>query len=302
MTVDIALATYNGARYLKEQIESILAQDYQDWRLIVRDDASTDGTPTLLAAYEESCPGRIEVIKGDKKRLGIVGNFSAALTATSAPYVMCADQDDVWLPHKLSLTLAGMKELEALHGSDVPLLVHTDSEIVDSALQPVAESFAAFHKLKPEQSPLAKLLVQNTVQGCTMMVNRALLNLALPIPHVVRMYDMWMAQVAAGLGHIGYIEQATVQYRQHVANALGIRKKTLREKVGHIQNMMEGNVTQAILLQERIGERLKEHDQKLLKLFSKLPDYGFLKRRLILTQNAIMREPRWQNIPMLLFV
>jgi len=302
MTIEIVLATYNGEKYVAAQIDSILAQDYPEWKLLVRDDASTDRTPVILVEYEQKYPERIAVLKGEKKRLGIVGNFSALLTATTAPYVMCADQDDVWLPNKINLTLAGMRELETSHGKTTPLLVHTDSTIVNERLEVIAKSFALHHKLNPFFSPFSRLLVQNTVQGCTVMVNRALLGLALPIPPVARMYDMWLAQIAAGLGHMGYIEQSTVKYRQHSANAVGTRKKMLREKVGHIQNMMEGNVTQALLFFDRFEKQLSEENRKTVKTFSKLPDYGFFKRRFILLRYNILRQPGWENLPMLMFV
>lgn len=302
MTIDIVLATYNGAKFLDAQIESILAQDHQDWRLIIRDDASTDSTAAVIEKHEHTFPDRILVLRGEKKRLGIVGNFSALLEATTAPYVMFADQDDVWLPHKISLTLTGMKELEKQHGDKTPLLIHTDSSIVDEKLQPVADSFNAHNKLSAHLSPFPRLLVQNTAQGCTMMVNRALLALALPLPPRARMYDMWLAQVAAGLGQIGYIEQQTLKYRQHGANAVGARSKTLREKVGHIQNMMEANVLQGILLRDRYEDKLSEVNRQALQQFIKMPDYGFFRRRFVLVRYSILRQPGWENLPMLVFV
>ncbi len=302
MTVEIVLATYNGEAFLSEQIESILAQDYADLRLIIRDDGSTDGTCAIIEAYEHKYPERIRVLRGEKKRLGIVQNFSALLEATTAPYVMCADQDDVWASNKITITMLGMAELEKEWGGDVPLLVHTDSTITDMALAPTAKSFAQHHKLKPEHSPFARVLIQNTVQGCTMMVNRALLALALPIPVAVRMHDMWLALVASGLGHMGYIGQATLQYRQHGSNVVGVRKKTLRERVGHIQNMMESNVTQAVLFQDRFSKLLSDENRKLVAALVKMPDHGFVKRRLVLIHHHMMREPAWQNIAMLLFV
>lgn len=302
MTIEIVLATYNGEKYLAAQLESILTQDFTDWKLLIRDDASTDKTLAILTEYEQKYPDRIAVQKGEKKRLGIVGNFSALLTATTASYVMCCDQDDVWLPSKISLTFAGMQELEKAHGSTVPLLVHTDSIIVNEGLETIADSFNAHHKLAAFDSPFSRLLVQNTVQGCTIMVNRALLALALPIAPIARMYDMWLAQVAVGLGHIGYSEQATVQYRQHGKNAVGTRKKTLREKVGHIQTMMEYNVAQAVLFHERFEKQLSENNKRIVKAFSKMPDHGFFKRRFVLTRNNILRQPAWENVPMLMFL
>lgn len=304
MTIDIVLATYNGAAYLAQQLDSILAQDETDWRLLVRDDSSKDTTGAILSEYAQRYPDKILLIKNDGKRLGITENFNALLTAATAEYVMCADQDDVWLPQKVSLTLKGMKRMEQQFGADMPLLVHTDSIVVDEVLNELAKSRGGKLKLNPDNSPLSRLLVQNTVQGCTMMMNRPLLSQALPIPPSVRMYDMWIAQVAAALGQIGYIEQATVKYRQHRGNAVGAAggKKTLREKVGHIQHMMEANVTQAVLLLDRLGDRLNDENTALLKAFSKILDQGFIARRRILSDNKILREPAWQNIPLMLFV
>lgn len=296
MNVDIVLATYQGATYLREQIESILAQDYADWRLLIRDDASTDDTLAIVQAYAAAHPGRIEVLGGERKRLGLTGNFSALLSETTAPYVMCCDQDDVWLPHKISVTLGGMREMEKQCGAEVPLLVHTDAHIVDKALNLIAPSFVRHHQLNPEHNGLNRILVQNTVQGCAAMMNRPLLRYALPLPPVVRMHDMWLALVASGLGEIGYIDQPTLRYRQHATNAVGARKKTLRERAATIQNMMEGNITQAVLFLDRCGDALKPEDRALVKCFSTLPDKGFLRRRILLLRHGFLREPRWQNL------
>lgn len=303
MKVDIALATYNGAAYLREQLESILAQDYKDWRLFIRDDGSTDGTLAILDEYAAKHPEKIRLLPGDnKKPLGINGNFSALLAATSAPYVMCADQDDTWYPNKISLTLSGLQELEREQGSTVPLLVHTDVTVTNEVLEVVYPSRMKHYRVQPEQSSLSRLLIQNTVQGCTMMMNRALLSAALPIPQGVRIYDMWLAQVAAALGDIGYIDRSTMSYRQHKSNVIGARKKTVREQVGTLQAGMDANVTQAILLADKVKDAVSEPVRELLQVFCKIHDKGFFEKRRIMIENRILRFPAWQNVPLLLMM
>lgn len=301
MTVDIVLATYNGEMFLQAQLDSILAQDDKDWRMLVRDDGSTDGTRALLAAYAKRHP-RIVVLDEDGRKLGAIGNFSALLAESSAPYVMCCDQDDVWLPHKLSHSLAAMKKLEKRFGSDWPLLVHTDAMVTDAQLNKVHPSHAALHRLYPEQNSLARLLVQNTVQGCTMMVNCALLMKALPIPPQARMHDMWCALVAAGLGAVHYIPLPLVQYRQHGSNAVGAAVKSSGERAAAARKAMQENIAQAAVFAERYSNALLQQDAEMARALAALPTQNALMRRVTLLRYGLLRRPLWQNIGLLLTV
>src|SRR5262249_54654542 len=120
-TIDILLATYNGAAYLEEQLASIEAQAHPNWRLIARDDGSSDRTADILAAFRTRHPGKVTIVRDADGNLGLVQNFSRLMEASTAPYAAFCDQDDVWLPEKLSLCLARMRDLEAEHGRDKPL-------------------------------------------------------------------------------------------------------------------------------------------------------------------------------------
>lgn len=219
----IALATYNGAAHLAEQVRSLQAQDFGDWQLLARDDGSVDGTRDLLAQLASEDP-RITVVESTA-RFGVVRNFAELLARAEragADYVFTCDQDDVWLPTKISRSLAAMTRLEAERGRETPLLVHSDLAVVDHALRPLYPSFLRRQGIRHEESsPLNVLLVQNFVTGCASLMNKALLRLALPFPECCIMHDWWIAQCAAAGGAIGFLAEPTILYRQHGANQIG---------------------------------------------------------------------------------
>ncbi|MGC3972587.1 MAG: glycosyltransferase family 2 protein [Pirellulales bacterium] len=220
----ILLATYNGAAYLPEMLESIRRQTCGDWRLLARDDGSTDDTPQILQRFAQ-IDTRINVLVDSADRLGAVGNFGRLLEAAArqgATTVSCADQDDVWLPHKLERELEALWQLAAVHGRETPLLVHSDLRIVDAELRPLAASLHRAIRVDPHAAdPLAALCVTNFVTGCATIFNRALLNIVAPLPADARMHDWWIALCAAAMGKLGYIEEPTVLYRQHSGNVIG---------------------------------------------------------------------------------
>jgi rhamnosyltransferase len=204
-------------------VRSLRAQDHAGWRLLARDDGSTDGTPALLARLAREEP-RLTVL-GAPGRLGVVGNFGALLEAArdaGASYVLPCDQDDVWRPDKLSRMLEAMAALEARHGAGAPLLVHSDLEVVDQELRTLHPSFLRHQGIRHEdRDPLQVLLVQNFVTGCASLLNAPLLDLALPLPAACLMHDWWIAQCAAAAGAVGFVPEALVRYRQHAANEVG---------------------------------------------------------------------------------
>ena len=177
-TVTILLATYNGARHLPAQLDSLLSQTFTGWRLLVRDDGSTDATPAILADYSARFPDRITVLPDDGHRLGPSANFAALMAAADADYLMFCDQDDVWLPEKIGRTMAAMRDLEARHGRDLPLLVHTDLTVTDGQLATVAPSLWRYQHTDPALSGrLNRVLVQNYATGCTLLSDPTVIEL-----------------------------------------------------------------------------------------------------------------------------
>lgn len=221
--VVVVMAAYNGGCFIEEQIRSIQAQSYADWMLYVRDDGSSDDTVQKILQIE-SKDVRVRLVRDEMGNQGAIGNFASLMNFSlekGAEYVFFADQDDVWYPEKMATMLAALLELERTHGVQVPLLVHSDLAIVNEALEPIADSFVGFSKLSPATADLGVLLCQNQVTGCACVSNRALLELACPMPFDVRMHDWWLALLASAAGKIGYIPKSLVKYRQHSENVLG---------------------------------------------------------------------------------
>ena len=222
--VDILLATYNGARFVQRQIESVLENVQPGWRILIRDDGSADGTVSIVERIAASRPECITVIADGGQRLGASGNFARLLKHADADYVMFCDQDDVWLPSRIEKPLERMRNLEDSLGRDTPILVHTDLAVVDEDLRPLGPSFWRYGRIDPRGGDyLGRLLVRNVVTGCAATINRALVRLASPIPPTAMMHDWWLALVAAGCGRLEYLPEATILYRQHSGNAIGAR-------------------------------------------------------------------------------
>ncbi|MCB2178766.1 glycosyltransferase family 2 protein [bacterium] len=306
--VEVLLATYNGAAYLAEQLDSLLNQSHQDFRILVRDDGSTDETPAILHWYSTNYPNKIILISGESLSHGPTGNFSRLLSASAAPYGLFCDQDDIWQPDKISLSLEKMHELENQHGPNTPLLVYTDLEVVDQDLTPLAPSFFAFGGFNPERDTFHQLLVQNIITGCTILFNRALAKLATPMPPEAQMHDWWMALVASGLGEIGQLPLPTVRYRQHGQNTLGASRFNLayiyRKAKGLWENsgesVLQKNFEQATAFQARYAHQLPPENKRQLARFIEMQTEGFIQRRVTCFQEGFTKGRFSQNIGLLL--
>lgn len=220
--VEVLLATFNGERFLREQVDSILTQDYLSVRVLARDDGSTDQTPAILAEYAERLPGRFTVLPSGEPTGSAMKNFGRLLQAATARYVCFSDQDDVWLPAKLRISMEAMRRLEDRHGHELPLLVFTDLRVVDDALRTVRGSMWDGAGIDPETiHRLPRLLGQNVVTGCTALINSPMVELARPMPQTALMHDRWIGLLASALGAAEALRQPTVLYRQHDKNVIG---------------------------------------------------------------------------------
>lgn len=237
-SVDILLSTYNGSSFLEPQIESLFAQSHKEWRLLVRDDGSTDSTVELLKRYEAKYPDRILLLKGSPagSSLGPTLSFSRLLENSTAEYSLFCDQDDVWESSKVEVTLVRMRKIEAELG-EIPILVHTDLKVVGPDLSPLSASFWKYQNLDPTLKTLKNLLLLNNVTGSTAMVNRPLRLIAAPIPAEAVLHDWWVAIVASAFGYIGYVETPTVLYRQHSANVAGSTSYSARYFLSRLSSL-----------------------------------------------------------------
>ena len=224
MKVNILLAAYNGERFIKEQIASIQAQTFSDWTLLVRDDGSSDKTRAIVLKMAQDDP-RIHLIDADSQdNLGVIKSFHRLMTYESADYYFFSDQDDVWLPNKLELSL----KCAQTYPKDKPLLVYTDLKVVDQSLLVLHESMIHTQSDHANTS-LIQELTENTVTGGTMLINYDLAQ-RWTITDDLVMHDWYLALLAAALGHLVYLDEPTELYRQHDANVLGARTLTKRMK------------------------------------------------------------------------
>jgi len=227
--VDIVMATYNGMPYIREQLQSILWQDYQQFRLLIHDDGSTDGTVEEIRKVAERYPDKVFFIEDGITFKDAKKNFEHLLKMTDADYIFLADQDDVWLPSKVSAMLKHIKNGEQQYGGmHKPILVFSDLSPIDKNGFPKSTSMFKMENVNPRAVCLELLLSRNIIPGCVMGFNRSLLEASLPFPNEAIMHDWWLALVAAATGNILYVPKPLVLYRQHERNAIGVRDHTLK--------------------------------------------------------------------------
>lgn len=220
-TIDILLATYNGEKYLKEQLESILNQTYSNIRIIISDDCSTDKTREIIKKYEKKDKRIISYFQ--EKNCGYVKNFEFLLKKVENDIYMLADQDDFWLPTKIEHTYDKMKETNAD-------LVFTDLEVVDKNLKLLYPSFNDYMKLSRKIKKCKKdyrlQYLYNCITGCTLMSKKSFIDLIIPIPTESKyaIHDTWIGCVVANNGKIEYLDEKTIKYRQHGNNEVGTEK------------------------------------------------------------------------------
>lgn len=230
--IDILLPTYNGEKYVREQIDSILHQSAADWRLIIRDDGSTDTTPQIIKEYAETYPDRILCVYDEKGNLGVTNGVFELLRYVKADYVMLCDQDDVWFPNKVARLekCICMKEKEY---PESPILVHSEGILTDEKLRAIGRnSLVSYQEGRDKhRTSFAPLLLCNSVQGASMIFNRELLKILLEfLPESVNrkiLHDSIIASVASINGKIFFYHKPLMYYRKHGSNQTDVKKRYL---------------------------------------------------------------------------
>lgn len=217
-TIGIVMATYNGERYLRAQVESLQQQTYPHWHLYIRDDGSKDGTIALAQTLCQEDP-RITLVQDGLGNLGFNRNFYQLLAYAKEEYIAFCDQDDVWITTKLEKSLKLLQSIETPEKK--PALVHTDAELVDSNLNPIK---ARFIGKRGNKKGINGILFANSVQGASTMINRSLANLAIPIQPRMP-FDFHLALITSITGTRAFIDEPLAKYRQHDNNAIGALAK-----------------------------------------------------------------------------
>ena len=220
-TIDVLLATYNGEKYLTEQIESILNQTYRNIRILISDDCSKDNTREIIKKYQKK-DSRIHAYF-QENNLGYIKNFEFLIKQVESNMFMLSDQDDVWLPEKIEKTAEVMKRENAD-------LVFGDLEVVDENLKTINPSFNEYMLLKRKINKCIKNYkvnyLYNCVTGCTTLIKSKWIEKILPIPSNSRYvpHDYWIGIMIALEGKLAYVEKPYIKYRQHGNNQIGTDK------------------------------------------------------------------------------
>ncbi len=290
-TIQIVLAAYNSAGFVNGMLASIEAQDFSDWLVIVRDDGSTDGTAELLAVWQQRLGKRMRLIPNpDGINLGIAGNFTRLLEEVSSRYFMIADGDDIWHPNKIRLSFLEIQKLEAESLEEKIFIVHTDMKIIDGEDRLIASSSWKYAGIKPRFSyPLIEMIFSNVVCGPSVIANRRLLDIALPIPSEARVEDWWLALVAAAFGTVVPLTEKTLSYRRHSNNASELPEVTLLNRVRgfakirvmrrRLYALLEERLTISQAFLNRYGESLAQGDKAALEALVSLPTSSWFFKR-----------------------
>ena len=323
--IEILLATYNGERFLPEQIESIINQSYTDYKILASDDNSSDCTFEILRSYESVLGEKINVVQSNTH--SAKENFYNLLDMADAEYIVLCDQDDFWESDRLKKSLEAVQRLERRYGKETPILVHSDLEIVDENLNSqnkkmselTGMSEAITHAKKESkylftistEKSFSRYLVENNITGNTVIINKALLDIY-KRPKVSFMHDWWLGLIAFTFGKVGYLNECLVKYRQHGSNELGAKnplelsniRKRNKQRIRENYDCMFAQVEEFLLLYKNELGKSRSADtyyaHKYLNAFanmksknriSKIRDilkYSFFKSSKILTLGEML--------------
>ena len=220
----ILLASYNGEKYISDQLDSIINQTYKNWELIIRDDGSKDETMTILNKYEKK-DERIKILRDDKGNLGFLKNFEELLFNAKEEFVLFSDQDDFWLKNKLEKFVEKIKGLDEKVLSK-PLLIHCNSLVCDDKLEIIKEEFIDSKIAKKTNSNI--YFFEYIVQGSTSMVNKKMIKESLPFLKNVTLHDRYFHLLSQFLGTRVFIDESLVKYRQHERNEIGANRSIIK--------------------------------------------------------------------------
>lgn len=222
--VSIAMATYNGEKYLGEQLNSILLNLSDQDEVIISDDGSTDKTIEIIQAYMHK-DKRIRLIEGPHS--GLIANFENAIQNTSGTYIFLSDQDDIWMKNKVA------KVLKCFQEHQCSCVVH-NAQVIDENMQVTIPSFFSYRNSK---AGIIHNLIKNSYIGCCMAFHRELLDKILPIPKCINMHDQWIGLISDKFGRTVFLDEVLFSYRRHSSNVSAMEHYPLKKMIEIRKNM-----------------------------------------------------------------
>lgn len=295
--VSVAMCTYNGTRFLPQQLQSILEQSEPPDEVVVCDDGSTDGTVGLLREFAASAPFPVEVHENPEK-LGAVGNFVRCLELCRGEILVLSDQDDLWFPYRVAETRAAFAaDPEITFAfSDAPLIDDKDRDL-GRTLYSTAAVLGSDRRILEQGRALTPVIHRwGLVYGCTLALRARFLRSALPVPDFWG-HDTWIAFVLSGLGPSVRMSRPVTHYRQHDLQAVGAEDWTMRNRVREAQERTADMYRLELRRYEAGMEALEGHPEVRDRLLPELAGrYGFLRKRLEIREGGLRHLPPLLNL------
>jgi glycosyltransferase involved in cell wall biosynthesis len=270
--VDILMSTYNGEKYLNEQINSIINQTHTNWKLIIRDDGSTDNTTNIIEEYCKALPNKIFYINDEKGNVGYRNSFYLLLFQSTANYIMFADQDDYWHHDKLKtmLDFAGRQTDQITRK---PLLICSDLSICDENLNIIEESYFKHINHQPKLGAQSTLLASH-LHGCTFLFNRALLNECISLSnnkdllndYEIKGHDNFMSTICAIVGNILYLNIPLIKHRVHDSSIEGFSKSNKQSLIIQLKTVIKYGLNNKAYRDKLFNRKIKESVQIISRL------------------------------------
>ena len=280
--IDIVMATYNGAKYVDEQLRSLTRQTYKDWRCLVHDDGSTDGTQDIVRAWAKN-DARVVLVPDKQTGFGPAKHFIHILQYSDAEYVMFADQDDIWLEHKVATML---KAAEEAHFSGAGV-VYANALPWNPERGVIARKNTLFYPTNLRDT----LFLNSGIQGASALFNAAMRKILLTPLDYYAMHDHVLLLAGLTLGQVVYIDEPLMYYRQHEDNVTDHAPGSKRKKVTlmwanrHVPVVSRAHLEGLRAFYTRFEDRLSEEDKRTIETFLELPQYGFCKRLRTIRRN-----------------
>ena len=260
--IDILMATYNGEKYLVEQLDSIINQTYHNWNLLIRDDNSTDKTLEIIQNYHKK-DKRIKILKDNKGNIGIVRNFEELLKSSESEFIMFSDQDDIWVENKLDMYLKMIEKIK-----NKGFMIHSDAILFDKNKSNILKD--TFISKKAINKGLENVFFNYFVQGATILISKEIKNFILPFPKEVYLHDRYIHLISELFFERIFVNKALIYYRQHGDNQIGA-KNTIRELLS--KRYFDERDRQLIkVIYNKYGSLLTEDKKKLIEEYFKITD------------------------------
>lgn len=286
-SISIALAVYNGEKFLPQLLASLESQTIKPSELVIVDDCSTDKSLEVIKSFALSFEKKIF---SNEKNMGPNFTFKKLAGLCKGDFIAFCDQDDVWLPKKIEQSLSAIKKID----SNLPAIAFSDLSVIDEEGKLMHQSFFKLRSTKPERFSLADILFGNIVTGCASIINSVMANELIKMPLNVMMYDHWMALIGYSFGKHSFINEPLILYRAHGSNVTDKQKDSyLKNFINQLKNKssyLHKNIQQAIEFRKLYAAQLNKKDLTALNNFTVLKQQSFFYKRFARDKRSLLRR------------